>query len=235
MELKTVLLWVIVILVLYLTYYYFFRDTSVADLVGMHNARVAQVIAPEKLPGGAGTLDFTFSIWIYVNNWNYSYGKRKMILRRTNTKNEVCPQLSLAATTNDLEILLSTYSGSEASSSNEASCGVKNIPLQKWVHVLMTTQGRTLDVYIDGKLVKTCMLGGVAKMDPTAPLQLCPEGGFSGFTSKLRYYARSVNPREAYEIYREGFSDSWGGELVNRYKVKLSFFKDNNEVNSFSL
>ena len=39
-----------------------------------------------------------------------------MILRRTNTKNEVCPQLSLAATTNDLEILLSTYSGSEASS-----------------------------------------------------------------------------------------------------------------------
>ena len=99
----------------------------------------------------------------------------------------------------------------------------------------MTTQGRTLDVYIDGKLVKTCMLGGVAKMDPTAPLQLCPEGGFSGFTSKLRYYARSVNPREAYEIYREGFSDSWGGELVNRYKVKLSFFKDNNEVNSFSL
>ena len=96
----------------------------------------------------------------------------------------------------------------------------------------MTTQNRTLDVYIDGKLVKTCMLGGVAKMDPTAPLQLCPEGGFSGFTSKLRYYARSVNPREAYEIYREGFSDSWGA-VSNRYKVKLAFFKDNNEVNSF--
>ena len=122
-----------------------------------------------------------------------------MILRRTNTKNEVCPQLSLAATTNDLEILLSTYSGSEASSSNEASCGVKNIPLQKWVHVLMTTQGRTLDVYIDG-ISQKMYAWWCSKNGSTAPYNL-PEGGFSGFTSKLRYYANQ-SIQETYEIYR---------------------------------
>lgn len=231
---KTILLWVIVVLVIYCVYYFYFRDTTTVNLATMHNARVSKVIAAEKLPGAAGTNDFTYSMWIYVNNWNYQYGKRKIILRRSNKANEVCPMISLGATTNDLECTLATYSGSDSSASLEDTCPVKNIPLQKWVNIILTTQTRSVDVYIDGKLVKTCLLQGVSKLDSSADVQLCPEGGFSGFVAKLRYYARSINPREAYDIYREGYSDSWGSELANKYKVKLSFFHENNEVNSLS-
>ncbi len=234
MDMKTILLWVIVILVIYCVYYFYFRDTTTVNLATMHNARVAKVIAADKLPGGAGTNDFTYSVWVYVNNWNYQYGKRKIILRRINKANEVCPMISLGATTNDLECTLATYSGAEASSSQEDTCPVKNIPLQKWVHILLTTQTRSVDVYIDGKLVKTCLLQGVAKLDSSAPLDVCPDGGFSGFIAKLRYYARSVNPREAYDIYREGFSDSFSNSAASKYKVKLSFFHDNNEINSIA-
>jgi len=214
-------------------YVVYFRDTTSVNLATMHNARVAKVIAADKLPGGAGTNDFTYSMWVYVNNWNYQYGKRKIIIRRMNKANEVCPMISLGATTNDLECTLATYSGGEASSSQEDTCPVKNIPLQKWVHVLLTTQTRSVDVYIDGKLVKTCLLQGVAKLDSAAPLDVCPDGGYSGFLAKLRYYARSVNPREAYDIYREGFSDSLSS-VGSKYKVKLSFYHDNNEINSLS-
>ena len=119
MEFKTILLWVIVILVIYVVYVVYFRDTTSVNLATMHNARVAKVIAADKLPGGAGTNDFTYSMWIYVNNWNYQYGKRKIIIRRMNKANEVCPMISLGATTNDLECTLATYSGGEASSSQE--------------------------------------------------------------------------------------------------------------------
>ena len=99
----------------------------------------------------------------------------------------------------------------------------------------MSVNNRTYDVYIDGKLVSTWMLMGVAKLDNKGPLQLTPGGGFSGFTSKLRYYARSINPREAYEIYKEGFSDSWLGESTSKYKLKLAFFSDGSEMNSWSI
>ena len=54
--------------------------------------------------------------------------------------------------------------------------------------------------------------------------------GFSGFVSKFRFYARSVPPREAYELYRQGFSDSWGGSAMSKFNLKFAFLKDDAEV-----
>jgi hypothetical protein len=50
---------------------------------------------------------------------------------------------------------------------------VQNIPLQKWNHVIMTKSGSTIDIYIDGKLVKTSIMDGTAHTpDPDAPILL---------------------------------------------------------------
>ena len=203
----------------------------------MHNAKVALPIAAEKLPSSGGSNDYTFSVWLYVNNWNYKYGQEKIILvRKTTTGDKPIPMISLGETTNDLNIKITTHNSSDATASSTTNtCPIKNIPLQKWVHLLFTVNNRTADVYLDGKLVKTCMLEGVAELDDKGPLTLCDNGGFSGFTSKLRYYSRSINPREAYEIYKEGFSDSWLGESASKYKLKLAFFSDGQETNSWSL
>ncbi len=236
MEIKQVGLIVAVIIILYFVYTYFFSDPTVADLAGMHNAKLVKEITADKLPGNKGSNDFTFSVWVYVNTWNYRYGQVKNILRRTNAAGDHCPLITLGSGTNNLTVSMATYPNSgEVTTAQIHNCTVKNIPLQKWTHLLVSTAGRSLDVYIDGKLVKTCLLPGVAKMDPTAPLQLCADGGFSGFTSRLRYYSRSLNPREVYEIYKEGYSSSWFGEALNRYKLSVAFSKDNNEINRFEL
>ena len=74
-----------------------------------------------------------------------------------------------------------------------------------------------------------------------APVMVSPQqdngelGGFSGQTSKFRYIARTVSPREAYEIYREGPGGNWLSDLLNQYKMKLSFIKGNEEINSFEI
>jgi len=236
MEIKQVGLIVGVIIILYLVYTYFFSDPTVADLAGMHNAKLMKEMTADKLPGNKGSNDFTFSVWVYVNTWNYRYGQVKNILRRTNAGGDHCPLITLGSGTNNLTVSMATYPNSgEVTTAQIHNCTVKNIPLQKWTHLLVSTAGRSLDVYIDGKLVKTCLLPGVAKMDPTAPLQLCADGGFSGFTSRLRYYSRSLNPREVYEIYKEGYSSSWFGEALNRYKLSVAFSKDNNVINQFDL
>ena len=97
---------------------------------------------------------------------------------------------------NNVTVTLATYP-SDAGSQVEASCQIENVPLQSWTNLIMTLNGNALDCYLDGKLVRTCVLSGVPKMDKKAPLYLCPgkEGfkGFSGYTSKLRYYLYSKN------------------------------------------
>ena len=77
-------------------------------------------------------------------------------------------------------------------------------------------------------------------VDPRPNLYVCPETdikdvgpGFSGYTSKLRYFGRNINPREAYSIYREGPEDSLG--FLSNYKLKFSFLNGSEEVSSVTI
>jgi hypothetical protein len=237
------LLGVIIIIVLYVVYSFFFKDHTSANLVGMHNAKQQLRIEGSTIPGNASSIDFTFSIWVYVNDWNYQYGEKKHILVRGNKAltGERSPVMYFDPNTNDVNITVNCYpkTGSKSSPGTLSHCKISNVPIQKWTHILFTTNNKTLDTYLDGKLVRTCVLSGVPKMDKKAPLFLTPgkEGakGFSGYTSKLRYYSRTLNPREVYDVYKEGYSDNPLGNLLGKYKMKVAFLKGSEEMSSFQI
>ena len=237
MNWRTILFWILVFVILYLVYYYVFSDWTSTSLYSGGNAKNAKKIDAKKLPGNPASVDFTFSVWIYINSWQYRYGNVKTIYRRVDpTTKQVSPELSLAASTNDLSISVTTFPDSGSSSiGNVDTWNVHNIPIQRWVNIIMVTNNRAVDTYVDGKLVNTHVLTGVPKMNKTAPIFLTPDGGFSGETAKFRYIARTISPREAYTIYREGPGANWLSDLLNRYKLKFSFLKDNEELNSFEI
>mgnify|MGYP001201871820 CR=1 FL=1 len=239
MDMKNIITIVVVVILLYLFYQHFFADNSVADLTSMHNGKQMREFPADKLPAGAGTNDFTYSFWFYVNSWSYNYGKNKIIFERSAGTGNVStpqPRVEFGAASNDLHITLSAR-GSEGPVPHP--CHIKNVPIQKWTHVVITLMDKTIDVYLDGKLVKTCLMPFVPYIDGLKDnsLFLSPKetdndsnSGFSGFVSKFRFYARSVPPREAYELYRQGFSDSWGGSAMSKFNLKFAFLKDDAEV-----
>ena len=234
MSIQTILLGVIVIVILYLVWKYVFADDTNQSLSMGGSAKTKRTIAASSLPGNPASVDFTFSIWIYVDNWQYKYSKPKIIFRRANsTSNTLSPSIALAPSTNDLDISLTTFSNT--GTGNVDSWSIQNIPIQKWCSIIFATNNRTVDTYIDGKLVNTHVLSGVPKMDKTANIEMTPEGGFSGATSKFRYFSRTISPREAYEIYREGPGGNALTDLFNKYKLKLSFMKDNEEITGFEI
>ena len=136
---------------------------------------------------------------------------------------------------NNVTVSLATYSPT-SSAPTKHSCTLENIPLQSWVNVIMTLNNRSLDLYMDGKLVRTCVLPGVPMAAPGRDLNVTPDGGFYGFISNLQYINRAINPREAWAIYKEGpGGSSWLGNLFNKYRIKLAFMEDNVEVNSIEI
>ena len=233
MDGKKILLGVIVLLILYFVYIYVFKDSSSANLYSGGNAKNAKKIKATKLPGNPASVSYTYSIWIYVNSWQYRYGQTKVVFYRSATEtpnpSNVLPELSLGGSKNDLSITLGLQGG------QSESWNINNIPLQKWCNIIVTTTTRAVDTYIDGKLVNTHTLPGVPITSEGAAISLTPNGGFDGETAKFRYYSRTISPREAYEIYREGPGSNWLSDLLNQYKIKLSFLKDNEEINSFSI
>ena len=98
------------------------------------------------------------------------------------------------------------------SSSN--TCDIQDIPMQKWVNVCIVMNGKTLDIYLDGKLVKTCVYANYFKVDHTGValkyLQSATDGssGFDGQFSRLQVFNSALNPDEIYKTYLAGPSGS---------------------------
>ena len=228
---QTIVIGVVIIVLIYLLYLYFFGDDS-AILVGTHDASTAITVNPSSIAPGP-TQNFTYSIWVYVSNWNA--GSEKVIFQRP-CGSSFCPKMAFDANMNNVTITFATYP-SNSSSQVEATCQIENVPLQAWTNLIMVLNGNALDCYLDGKLVRTCLMPGVPKLSGAGGLVLTPAGqSFQGYTSKFQYFNRAVNPREAYAIYREGFGGSnWLSNLFNKYRIKLSFMEDNQEVNSFEI
>lgn len=239
MNFKQILLGVIIVVILYLIYTYVFKDSTSNTLYSGGNAKNQVKIEASSLPGNKASVNFTYSIWIYVDNWQYRYGANKVIYSRK-AGNVVSPEVALGAATNDLLINMSTMDATGGGVTS-TPWTISNIPIQKWCNIIISTNNRAIDTYVDGKLVNTHVLAGVLSTIGAAPVMVSPQqdngelGGFSGQTSKFRYIARTVSPREAYEIYREGPGGNWLSDLLNQYKMKLSFLKGNEEINSFEI
>lgn len=237
MKVLNIVLGIVGVVILYMLYRYFFVDNRDKTLVTYKDAKVQQSISTGSLPSGS-SINFTYSLWFYVNDWNYKYGEEKVIFEHLTSDNEPVPLVYFDSNTNNLNVTINTFNtdGDASSSSNStpSTCYIENVPLQKWTNLIVTLNGRALDLYLDGKLVRTCVLPGVPKVSDNDIL-VTPNGGYSGYISYFRYLSYAVNPTQAYNIYKEGYGGSALGGLLDKYRVKVSFLEDNKEVNSFEL
>ena len=256
MNWRSILTFVVVVILIYVLYMYFFGGWGSRQyLDGLHQAQKEKTINAHQIPDGR-TSDYTFSIWVYVDNWNYRIGEKKIIFGRlTSGANPYAPEVAFDPTLNNVVVSLATYTptpsgggttgpstpvmggaGSTLQPTTGHTCTLDNVPLQTWANIIMTVNSRTLDLYLDGKLVRTCVLPGVPKTSSGADVFLTPDGGFYGYTSNFQYLPQSINPREAYAIYKEGpGAGSYFSNLLNKYRIKVEFLDENKVINSFEI
>ena len=235
MAISGILMTIVTIVIVYYLITWFFGDSSRTSLLQLHNATVPQTISETNFPTTASH-KYTFSICFFVDDWNHSFGKYKTIIARSDKNDNACPRVQFTPYENNIKVTLATYKkGAAEEASKEEEVTVENVPLQRWTNLIITVNDRMVDLYIDGKLVKTKLLTNIP-LSTTSAVLLTPDGGFAGSTANFLYFNRTLNPREAYELYKEGCGGgSWFSDLFNRYRVKLAFLKDNVEVNTFVL
>jgi len=84
-------------------------------------------------------------------------------------------------------------------------CDLPEIDLQRWTMITVVLSGRTIDVYMDGKLSRSCMSSSYYKVDPTGvTLNLADHGGFDGYIGQTTVGTYSMNPDEIYRSYLSG-------------------------------
>ena len=88
-------------------------------------------------------------------------------------------------------------------------CDLPEIDLQRWTMVTVVLTGRTIDVYLDGKLSRSCTSSTFFKVDPTGVKPLIADrGGFDGYVGNTKVANHALNPDEIYRAYLSGPSGS---------------------------
>lgn len=183
-------------------------------------------VLPALYEGG----EFTVSTWIYVNNWNYRAGYNKAILSIGGTNLDTIrvylgarrPQLmvrldtlekqgssttgvSLAGGTAKEKVFKDLQTDSGLLNTPSALCDLPEIDLQRWVNITVAVNGKTVDVYVDGKLSRSCVLPNLFKVDAGGyTAKLLEYGGFGGLLSTTTIYDTALNPDVVYKNYMAG-------------------------------
>jgi len=84
-------------------------------------------------------------------------------------------------------------------------CDLPEIDLQRWVNITVSVNGRTVDVYMDGKLARSCVLPSFFKVDAGGySANLLAYGGFGGQIATTTMYDSALNPEVVYKNYMAG-------------------------------
>jgi len=150
-------------------------------------------------------IEFTWSTWIFINNLQSNAGIFKHIFSKGNSNVQQdgliqpnnAPGLYIAPDTNDLVVLMNTFNVI-----NE-EITIPDVPLNKWVNVIIRCQNTTLDVYINGTITRSIELTGVPKQN-YGDVYVAMNGGFNGYISNLWYYNYALGTAAIQNLVTKG-------------------------------
>lgn len=216
------------------------------------DAQTGETISKDDLDASS-TNNCAYSLWFFVNDYSKSYSSEKQVLHHDGTAGVM---VNLAANSNDLLVAVKLTVASGSNDPTHKVCEVKNIPIQKWIHLVVSIHGRTIDIYMNGKLVRSCLAGAVPNinglsdeevkigaattatgdistiLDTTTSVNVVT--GWSGYFAKFEYYPEAVDPQTVYYLYRAGYGGGSFLDYLNRYQVKVALLDNETEDASFT-
>lgn len=157
-------------------------------------------------------MEFTWSVWIFINSIEYKRDQYKHIFHKGNDNVNLdesgqrfgmnqpnnAPGLYITPRTNDIVVVMNTFD------KINSEVRIKGIPMKKWVNVIIRLNKQNqLDIYINGTLTKRHIMDGVAKQN-YGNVYASMNGGFDGNTSQLRYFNSAIGLNKIRNIIRKG-------------------------------
>jgi hypothetical protein len=192
--------------------------TKLAHLLEISNSRFVS---------GAGATKGNTLLFVGLNPINGSLVVRQSTSDPSESINNSLASAGGTGTTYPLDSLISSYNSGTTYTSDDR-CDITNgIEYQRWVLVSVVGNGRTLDVYIDGKLARSCVYkAGFALGSPTGKAQayfgMDNGGNLKGYFSNGIFYNYALTPDAVWALYQQGPGGSFN--IIDFFK---NFFSTN--------
>lgn len=169
-------------------------------------------------------IEFTWSVWLFINNIDTSDNReyRHIFNKGDNTFTSSgiatvnnAPGLYLSSTSNTLRVIMDqVIINASPEVKNQESIDIVNIPINKWVNVIIRLKNNLIDVYINGTVSATKQMTHVPKQNYN-DVNICRNNGFSGYLSDLRYFDHDLNVFEINNIVLAGPNTNASSSVSN--------------------
>lgn len=164
------------------------------------------------------------TVAVFLGPYKNSLAVRVHTRQSSTTASSAAPAgpATAATTSDDLTItnitpLFQTPQMENSLVSGNRLCDIPSIDMQKWVQITITLNNKTCDVYVDGKLARSCILPAFYKVDRSnLKLNIADFGGFGGFISNVSAYNYALNPEQIWRLYMSGPGPQYG--LLDYFK-----------------
>lgn len=218
--------------------YYFSKTPSKLYLIdGMVAGTQQRIIYQDPASANAQTIyrsvnqskgiEFTWSLWLNISSINFNQNTYSPIFYKGNNNiNSMglnypvnAPGLYLEPMKNNLLLIMNTFQDI-----NE-EIRIPDIPLNKWVNIVIRCQNKTLDVYVNGTITRSLELSDVPKQN-YGNVYIATNGGFNGNLSNLIYYDYSLGPGQIASMVASGpnlkDADNTSSWLTSKFTDYLS-------------
>jgi hypothetical protein len=241
MNLLTIFVFVLIIVLIYAVYKLMTKTTTTVS--GFSDGTRVVGVPCDNFGTNA---NYGYSVWVYIDAWQNTVSAddnasnlNKNILTRC-AKDNTLFNMYLDNEQNNLNLVMN---GNKA-------CTIQNVKLQKWFNITMSIYGNTTDVYLDGKLVRTCILtkvplglntsdtlyvGGMIDKKDASKCVVKDGGDLTGYISNVVFKDNYFTPEEAWSIYGDGYSGSGMFDFIHRYKLNFNITKDNQTLGQVSI
>ena len=215
MDTSLIILGVALVLVLYIVFAYM---TTVDSLVNRMDLNQIQTdVGSEKLTNPEN-VKYSYEMWMYV------YGPKSIsndtyIFYRNGTSDAI-KNIGLMLKANSPTLMLE-YENTVASVATSQEVTISdNIPLQTWVHVIVSVDNSYIDVYLNGKLIKSMKDAAIVSPSSDSPIQF---GVSQTYLAKLSRTITPTDPQTAWNNYLAGNGENPIKKFIGDYNLALTF------------
>lgn len=238
MNISMIILSIVLLVALYYLYVFLLGGSNGSKITKIRDTPSSNAYDVEKNTN-PGSYRYSYAIWVHVHNLDKNIDTTKYA--STNAANNIMYLMdkTVPESGDDFDFfsldlygdtsLYVRYNNGTAGVHTEANPTLSNpylvtpnFPLQKWTLIIVSFDNKVMDLYLDGKLVKSTTLATLPFPQTTKANMKFGTGDIDVF-NYVRY-SYPMDPQTAWSIYQSGTPPS---NSMDNYGLNLKINKDN--------
>jgi hypothetical protein len=223
-----IVLGILIVLIAYYVYLIYFTEPIVVKLINLNQSNTAVSGSLIKNPI---SVKYSYYAWIYISTYptTLDSGFSPLLSYTPSTggaRTQFVLYLSTPTTLNcGIGSSTSTISGSNNTTSLAGGMNsiviTNNVPIQKWIYVVVSTDGIYADIYLDGKLVVSKVLQNKVNKSLDVNSSITFGTGQDVYLANLTRVPYQVDPQTVWTNYMKGNGQSGMSNLYSSYNGKF--------------